>query len=89
MPRQTLTSQDIERLLRDANNDTKSRTTPLPQTGLPLRKHGASSNKHVVRLREHQRTCVGCDVKWAVVSAARPHSNVLLKHIQVGSTETE
>lgn len=67
---------------------TKSRTTPLPQTGLPLRKHGASSNKHVVRLREDQCTCVGCDVKWAVVAAVRPHSNILLKHIQVGSTET-
>lgn len=41
---------------RDANN-TNSRTTPLPQTQLSLRKHGASSNKHVVRLRE-----------WPVVS---------------------
>lgn len=89
MLRQTLTSQDIECFLRDANNDTKSRTTPLPQAGLPLRKHGASSNKNVVRLREDQCTCVGCNVKCSVVSAVRPHSNILLKCIQVGSTETE
>lgn len=78
---------------RDANNNTDSRTTPLPQTGLSLRKHGASSNKHVVRLREDGQSsvhvCVGCNVKWALVSAVMPYSYSLLKPTQLDSTHPE
>lgn len=92
--RQTLRLKELPAFPRkDANNNTNSRATPLPQTWLSLRKHGASSNKHVVRLREDERSsvhvCVGCNVKWALVSAVMPYSYSLLKRIQVDSTRTE
>lgn len=80
---------------RDANNNTNSRTTPLPQTRLSLRKHGASSDKHVVRGQEGDQSsvhvCVGCDVKWALVFlvVSMPYSYSLLKRIQADSTHTK